>query len=93
MAAEMGFERRGDSGKADASEGQRLSPVAQASDAWAWTGAVWAVRPSGFVSPNAEQRKANVDITIASIELAYSLGIPTLRVNTGRWGTTKDSMN
>ena len=44
----------------------------------------------GFVSPNAEQRKANVDITIASIELAYSLGIPTLRVNTGRWGTTKN---
>jgi L-ribulose-5-phosphate 3-epimerase len=40
----------------------------------------------GFVSPNAEQRKANVDITIASI----ALEIPTLRVNTGRWGTTKN---
>ena len=24
------------------------------------------------------------------IELAYSLGIPTMRVNTGRWRTTKD---
>jgi len=44
----------------------------------------------GFVSPKAAERKANVDITIASIELAYSLGIPTVRVNTGRWGTTKD---
>ncbi len=44
----------------------------------------------GFVSPNADERKRNIDITIASIELAYSLGIPTVRVNTGRWGTTKD---
>jgi len=43
-----------------------------------------------FVFPNAEQRKANVAITIASIELAYALGIPTVRVNTGRWGTSKD---
>jgi L-ribulose-5-phosphate 3-epimerase len=44
----------------------------------------------GFVSPNAAQRKANIELTTASIELAYSLGIPTIRVNTGRWGTTKD---
>jgi sugar phosphate isomerase/epimerase len=43
----------------------------------------------GFVSPNAEVRKQNIDRTIASIELAYKLGIPTMRVNTGRWGTTK----
>jgi sugar phosphate isomerase/epimerase len=43
----------------------------------------------GFVSPNVETRKANVDKTIASIELAYRLGIPTMRVNTGRWGTIK----
>lgn len=42
-----------------------------------------------FVSPSAEQRAANVKRTIASIELAYRLGIPTIRVNTGRWGTTK----
>jgi len=26
--------------------------------------------------------------TIASIELAYKLGIPTIRVNTGHWGTS-----
>jgi sugar phosphate isomerase/epimerase len=44
----------------------------------------------GFVSPDADQRKANVQKTIASIELAYKLGIPTMRVNTGRWGTSKD---
>jgi L-ribulose-5-phosphate 3-epimerase len=40
----------------------------------------------GFVSPDAEVRQRNVDKTIHSIELAYSLGIPTMRVNTGRWG-------
>lgn len=44
----------------------------------------------GFVSPDAAARKANVEKTIASIELAYKLGIPLIRVNTGRWGTTKD---
>jgi sugar phosphate isomerase/epimerase len=44
----------------------------------------------GFVSPDAEVRKKNVEHTIKCIELAYKLGIPTMRVNTGRWGTTKD---
>ncbi|MGE3241052.1 MAG: sugar phosphate isomerase/epimerase family protein [Pirellulales bacterium] len=44
----------------------------------------------GFVSPDAEVRKQNIDHTIHTIELAYALGIPTIRVNTGRWGTTKD---
>ena len=43
-----------------------------------------------FVSPEAEERKANIDRTIGSIELAYKLGIPTIRVNTGRWGTSRD---
>lgn len=43
-----------------------------------------------FVSPEADERKKNVERTIASIELAYKLGIPTMRVNTGRWGTSKD---
>jgi sugar phosphate isomerase/epimerase len=42
----------------------------------------------GFLSPDAESRRANVARTIASIELAYALGIPTVRVNTGRWGTS-----
>lgn len=41
----------------------------------------------GFVSPDAQRRKRNIDRTVASIELAYGLGIPTIRVNTGRWGT------
>ena len=43
-----------------------------------------------FVSPKPEVRKKNIDITIASIELAYALGIPVMRINTGRWGTAKD---
>jgi sugar phosphate isomerase/epimerase len=44
----------------------------------------------GFVNPDPEARKANIDRTIASLELAYDLGIPTMRVNTGRWGTSPD---
>ena len=44
----------------------------------------------GFVSPDPEVRKKNIDHTAGCIELAYKLGIPTVRVNTGRWGTTKD---
>jgi sugar phosphate isomerase/epimerase len=43
----------------------------------------------GFVYPDKAQRQKNIDKTINSIELAYKLGIPTMRVNTGRWGTTK----
>jgi sugar phosphate isomerase/epimerase len=43
----------------------------------------------GFVSPDAAVRQENIDKTIRHIELAYQLGIPTMRVNTGRWGTTK----
>ncbi len=44
----------------------------------------------GFVTPDKAKRQANIDRTIASIELAYNLGIPTIRVNTGRWGTSKN---
>lgn len=41
----------------------------------------------GFVSPDKEKRKRNVEHTKHCLELAYALGIPTIRVNTGRWGT------
>jgi L-ribulose-5-phosphate 3-epimerase len=44
----------------------------------------------GFLSPDAAERQKNIDHTIHTIELAYALGIPTIRVNTGRWGTSKD---
>jgi len=43
----------------------------------------------GFVSPDPAVRQKNIDHTLHCIELAYSLGIPTMRVNTGRWGTSK----
>lgn len=42
----------------------------------------------GFVTPDRELRKQNIDRTIGQIEIAYKLGIPTMRVNTGRWGTS-----
>ena len=41
----------------------------------------------GYVSPDADYRKRNVDHTLRCIELAYKLGIPTMRLNTGRWNT------
>jgi L-ribulose-5-phosphate 3-epimerase len=43
----------------------------------------------GFLRPDQDYRDANVKKTIDQIELAYKLGIPTIRVNTGRWGTTR----
>ena len=44
----------------------------------------------GFVSPDAEVRRSNIELTIGQVELCYALGIPTMRVNTGRWGTSKN---
>lgn len=44
----------------------------------------------GFLSPDAAVRQKNIDHTIHCIELAYQLGIPTMRVNTGTWGTSKN---
>jgi len=43
----------------------------------------------GFVSPDEEIRRTNVQKTLHQIELAARLGIPTMRINTGRWGTVK----
>jgi sugar phosphate isomerase/epimerase len=42
----------------------------------------------GFVYPDAVKRQDEVNKTIHQIELAYKLGIPTMRLNTGRWGTS-----
>src|SRR5262249_29928559 len=44
----------------------------------------------GFLSPSKETRQKNVDHTLKCIELAYAMGIPTMRVNTGTWGTSKN---
>ena len=44
----------------------------------------------GFVSPIKQVRQQNIDHTIKCIEIAYRLGIGCMRVNTGRWGTSKN---
>lgn len=43
-----------------------------------------------FLTPDANERKKNVDLTIHQIELAYAMGIPSMRVQTGTWGTSKN---
>jgi sugar phosphate isomerase/epimerase len=43
----------------------------------------------GFLFPDKSERQKNVDHTIRCLEMCYAMGIPTMRVNTGRWGTTK----
>ena len=41
------------------------------------------------IRESSRKRQKNVDHTIKCIELAYAMGIPTMRLNTGRWNTTK----
>jgi sugar phosphate isomerase/epimerase len=43
----------------------------------------------GYVSPDKDRRQKNIDLTIKQIEIAYRLGVPIVRINTGRWGTTR----
>lgn len=43
----------------------------------------------GFVSPDPAVRQENVDLTKHQIDLASAMGIPTMRINTGRWGTSE----
>ena len=43
----------------------------------------------GFVNPNRQERHDHIQKTLYQIDLAYRLGIPTMRINTGRWGTIK----
>ena len=44
----------------------------------------------GFCTPDLDKRKQHIDHTLKCIEIAYKLGIPPMRLNTGRWGTSKD---
>lgn len=44
----------------------------------------------GFLSPDAAVRQKNIDHTVRCLQIAADLGIPTMRVNTGTWGTSKD---
>ncbi len=43
-----------------------------------------------FLSPDAEKRQKNIEHTIACLEMAYAMGIPTMRVQSGNWNTRKD---
>ncbi|MBN2665857.1 MAG: sugar phosphate isomerase/epimerase [Bacteroidales bacterium] len=43
----------------------------------------------GFVFPDKKKRDEEIALTIRQLELAYQLGIPTMRLNTGRWNTTE----
>jgi L-ribulose-5-phosphate 3-epimerase len=43
-----------------------------------------------FVSPKPEEVKKGVEHTKKCIEIAYQLGVPCIRINTGRWNTTQD---
>ncbi|WP_372634874.1 sugar phosphate isomerase/epimerase family protein [Fodinibius sp.] len=40
-----------------------------------------------FLTPSEDERKEEIEKTIEQIDIAYRLGIPTMRINTGRWGT------
>ncbi|MGH9674096.1 MAG: sugar phosphate isomerase/epimerase family protein, partial [Bryobacteraceae bacterium] len=42
-----------------------------------------------FVSPNAAERRKNVDHTRRCIDLAAQMGIPAIRLNSGRWNTIR----
>ena len=44
----------------------------------------------GFLSPDKDKRQKNIDHTLDCLEQAYQLGIPTIRVNSGTWGTSKN---
>ncbi|RPI44116.1 MAG: sugar phosphate isomerase/epimerase [Bacteroidetes bacterium] len=43
----------------------------------------------GYLNPDPGYRNENIRLTNHQIELAYILGIPTMRLNTGRWGTSE----
>jgi len=43
-----------------------------------------------FVKPKPEELTENVEHTKKCIEIAYELGCPCIRINTGRWGTSKN---
>src|SRR5215475_4665335 len=40
-----------------------------------------------FVDPSAEYRQKQVEHTLKCIEIAYKLGVPCIRLNSGRWNT------
>src|SRR5437867_1515524 len=43
-----------------------------------------------FVSPNPDEITRNVEHTNKCLEIAHELDAPCIRINTGRWDTSKD---
>ena len=43
----------------------------------------------GFVYPDPAERQKHIDHTLHCMQLAADMGIPCMRLNTGRWGTVK----
>jgi len=43
-----------------------------------------------FVDPSAEYRQQQIEHTGKCIEIAYELGVPCIRLNSGRWNTIPD---
>ena len=43
-----------------------------------------------FLFAEPAKRRTNVEHTIFCLEQAYALGVPSMRVQTGTWGTSKD---
>jgi L-ribulose-5-phosphate 3-epimerase len=41
-----------------------------------------------FVDPDPATRQKDIDHTIHCLQMAHEMGIPCMRLNTGRWGTT-----
>ncbi len=42
-----------------------------------------------FVSPDPEVRQQNVAHTVRCLQMAHEMGIPCIRLNSGRWGTVE----
>lgn len=42
-----------------------------------------------FVDPDAEKRQKDIEHTKHTIDLAHQMGIPAIRLNTGRWNTIR----
>ncbi|HMJ66448.1 MAG TPA: sugar phosphate isomerase/epimerase family protein [Candidatus Binatia bacterium] len=42
-----------------------------------------------FVSPDAAERQKHIDHTVKCIQIAHELGVPCIRLNSGRWNTIK----
>jgi L-ribulose-5-phosphate 3-epimerase len=43
----------------------------------------------GFVTPDRAELQKHIDHTLHCMELAADMGVPCMRLNTGRWGTIK----